>query len=55
MIELTAAGRRRLERARQAAEETEDELLAPLSEAERRRLHSYLTRVAAHACGGRSC
>jgi len=55
MIELTAGGRRRLERARQAAEETEEELLAPLSEAERRRLHSYLTRVAAHACGGRSC
>jgi len=55
MIELTAAGARRLERARHAAEETEDELLAPLSEAERRHLHSYLTRVAAHACGGRSC
>ena len=55
MVELTAAGWRRLERARQAAEETEDELLAPLNEAERRHLHSYLTRVAAHTCGGRSC
>lgn len=55
MLELTPAGARRLERAREAAREAEQELLAPLSEAERRRLESYLSRVAAHACGGRSC
>lgn len=55
MLQLTAAGRRRLERARRAAEEAEEELLAPLSEDERRRLHGYLSRVAAHACAGRSC
>jgi DNA-binding MarR family transcriptional regulator len=55
LVELTAGGRRRLERARQAAEHAEDELLAPLNEAERERLHEYLTRIAAHACGGRSC
>ncbi len=50
LIELTARGRRRLEQARQAAKQVEEDLLAPLGEAERRRLHSYLTRVAAHAC-----
>jgi DNA-binding MarR family transcriptional regulator len=55
LVELTPGGRRRLERARHAAEDAEDELLAPLNEAERERLHDYLTRIAAHACGGRSC
>lgn len=55
ILELTAAGRRRLRRARHAAEEAEQELLAPLSETERRRLHSYLSRMVASACGGRSC
>lgn len=55
IVELTAGGRRRLEHARHTAAEAEQELLEPLSEAERRRLHSYLTRMAAHACGGRSC
>jgi DNA-binding MarR family transcriptional regulator len=55
LVELTPGGRRRLERARHAAEHAEDELLAPLDEAERERLHDYLTRIAAHACGGRSC
>ncbi len=60
LVELTAPGRRRLEQARHAAEQVEEDLLAPLGEDERRRLHSYLNRVAAHACGagrgkGRSC
>ena len=55
LVELTAGGRRRLEHARQAAAHAEEELLAPLNEAERKQLHEYLTRVAAHACGGRSC
>ena len=55
MLRLTAAGRRRLERARHAALAAEQELLEPLSEVERERLHSYLSRMAAHACGGGSC
>jgi DNA-binding MarR family transcriptional regulator len=50
LIELTARGRRRLVQARHAAEQVEEDLLAPLAEAERRRLRSYLTRVATHAC-----
>jgi DNA-binding MarR family transcriptional regulator len=50
LVELTSAGRRRLEAARGAAEQVEHELLAPLSEPERRRLHAYLSRLAAHAC-----
>ncbi|HEV2771781.1 MAG TPA: MarR family transcriptional regulator [Thermoleophilaceae bacterium] len=50
LVGLTARGRRRLEQARHAAEQVEEDLLAPLGEAERRRLHSYLTRVAANAC-----
>lgn len=53
LVELTARGRRRLEQARHAAEQVEEELLAPLAAAERRTLHAYLTRVAAHACAGR--
>ena len=52
LVELTARGRRRLEQARHAAKQVEEDLLAPLGEAERRKLHSYLTRVAAHACAG---
>lgn len=60
LVDLTARGRRRLEQARHAAEQVEADLLAPLDEAERRRLHSYLARVAAHACAagrgkGHSC
>ncbi len=60
LVDLTARGHRRLEQARHLAQEIEDDLLAPLAEDERRGLHSYLTRVAAHACAAgrgsrRSC
>ena len=51
LVELTAGGRHRLEQARHAAEQVEEELLAPLAEDERRTLQAYLTRVAAHSCG----
>jgi MarR family transcriptional regulator, lower aerobic nicotinate degradation pathway regulator len=55
LIDLTAAGRRRLGQARRAAAQAEEDLLAPLTAAERARLHSLLKRVAAHACGSRAC
>jgi DNA-binding MarR family transcriptional regulator len=60
LVELTPKGRRRLDRAEGAAQQVEEDLLAPLNEAERSHLRSYLTRLAAHACApargaGRSC
>lgn len=50
VIKLTAEGTRRLRSAEAAAAEAERELLSPLSAEERRQLHSYLERVAEHAC-----
>jgi DNA-binding MarR family transcriptional regulator len=44
-LEATAAGRRWQEQAERAVEEVEDELLAPLSAAERRQLIGLLQRV----------
>ena len=55
LVELTAAGRRRLARAWHAAEATEQDLLSPLSRAEREQLHASLERLVGHSCGGRRC
>ena len=46
-IHLTRAGRTKLARARQAVKLRADDLLAPLSSAERETLHDLLARVAA--------
>jgi DNA-binding MarR family transcriptional regulator len=55
LVELTAQGGRRLERAKRAALDAERDLLEPLSANERAELHSYLSRLAAHSCGRRAC
>ena len=59
LVELTAAGQRRLARAKRAADAAEQDLLAPLSRAEREQLSGVLERLASHACaadgGGRRC
>ena len=54
LVGLTQDGDRRLLRARQAAEEAEQELLAPLSATERRAFVGVLERLATDACGHRS-
>jgi DNA-binding MarR family transcriptional regulator len=48
VVEMTAAGRKALERARRLSARVEDEFLAPLSEKERAQLHALLRRLAAH-------
>jgi MarR family transcriptional regulator, lower aerobic nicotinate degradation pathway regulator len=55
LVELTPDGKRRLAQAWHAAEATEQELLAPLSPAERDQLHLSLKRLVGHSCGGRRC
>jgi DNA-binding MarR family transcriptional regulator len=60
LVELTQAGRRRLAEAKRAVEAAEQDLLAPLSSAERERFHRTLERLASHGCGhgasrGRAC
>ncbi len=50
IIRLTQAGTKRLRLATAAAAEAERELLSPLSEEERSRLHSYLEQLAEHGC-----
>jgi MarR family transcriptional regulator, lower aerobic nicotinate degradation pathway regulator len=50
LVVLTAAGAAMLRRADRIAAETERELLAPLSGAERAQLRALLARVATHAC-----
>ncbi len=57
VIKLTAEGTRRLRGAESAVADAERELLSPLSAEERRRLSSYLERVAEHGCrpGGGWC
>ena len=60
LVGLTAAGDRRFERARQAVEAAEQDLLAPLSRSERKQFHGVLERLAGHACAasggrGRAC
>ena len=49
-LELTAKGRRAVERAREATGHAERDLLAPLSAAERREFRALLVRLTAHAC-----
>jgi DNA-binding MarR family transcriptional regulator len=57
IVRMTAAGKRALGRLRTLAGTLEDDLLAPLDEAERAQLHALLLRVAQHhmpACGRKS-
>ena len=54
LVVLTANGSKLLRRAERIAAETELELLAPLSSAEREQLSVLLGRLAAHACGHRT-
>jgi DNA-binding MarR family transcriptional regulator len=49
-VELTDAGRRVVERAREATKRAESEVLAPLSPTERREFHALLIRLTAHTC-----
>ena len=59
LLALAPAGAERLNDARAAVEEAEQSLLAPLESSDRRRLHAYLERLAAHTCvrvaKGRKC
>jgi MarR family transcriptional regulator, lower aerobic nicotinate degradation pathway regulator len=61
VVGLTPSGQRRLGRAKRAVEEAELDLLAPLTDGERRELHGLLDRLAGHACTiaaarrGRAC
>ncbi len=57
LIKLTPTGTRRLRSAEAAVAEAERELLSPLSADESRELHTYLERIAEHACrpGGGWC
>jgi DNA-binding MarR family transcriptional regulator len=50
LVELTTAGERRLAQALRAVAAAEQDLLAPLSLAERRLLVGMLERLAGHAC-----
>jgi DNA-binding MarR family transcriptional regulator len=51
VITITAAGRRRLTQLDEVLTRMQDELLAPLSRAERKELGALLTRVLAHHSG----
>jgi len=53
LLELTAKGGRRLGQAEAATMDAERELLAPLTAAERARLHELLGRLAGHSCAPR--
>ena len=53
LVQLTGAGRKRLAGAWRAAEQAEEDLLSPLSPAERAGLHDTLERLVGHACGRR--
>lgn len=55
LVQLTAAGRQRLARAWRAAEAAEEDLLSPLSTAERAQLRDTLERLVGHGCGARRC
>ena len=54
IVQMTAAGRKALERARRLSSELEAEFLSPLTQKERAQLHTLLVRLAADAlprCG----
>jgi DNA-binding MarR family transcriptional regulator len=51
LVELTGAGRRKLAEAKRAVEAAEQDLLAPLSRAERVQFRRTLERLASHGCG----
>jgi DNA-binding MarR family transcriptional regulator len=60
LVELTAEGERRLVEAKRAVQAAEQDLLAPLSEAERVQFKAVLERLASHTCAvtggrGRAC
>lgn len=46
LVQMTAAGKRKLRRLRTLAREQEDDFLEPLSEAEREQLHGLLLKLA---------
>lgn len=52
LVQLTAAGRKRLQTAERAALESENEMLEPLSSSEREQLQGLLARIASHSCSG---
>jgi MarR family transcriptional regulator, lower aerobic nicotinate degradation pathway regulator len=54
VVSLTEAGRRQLDRLQEQLARTQDELLAPLSAADRRRLVELLSRLLAHHEGHQS-
>jgi DNA-binding MarR family transcriptional regulator len=60
-VELTSRGRRAVTVAREATRRAEDDVLGPLSRAERREFHALLVRLTAHTCdrggfgGGSRC
>ena len=49
-VELTSAGRRIVEQAREATRRAESDLLGPLSASERREFRGLLVRLTAHTC-----
>jgi MarR family transcriptional regulator, lower aerobic nicotinate degradation pathway regulator len=51
LVQLTTAGRKRLAGAWSAAEQAEEDLLSPLSPAERDDLRETLERLVGHGCG----
>jgi MarR family transcriptional regulator, lower aerobic nicotinate degradation pathway regulator len=55
LVGLTPAGHSRFVQAKRAVAQSEQDLLAPLSPAEREQLHGLLERLAGHSCapGGR--
>ena len=56
LVGLTSAGHARLAQAKRAVAQAEQDLLSPLSPAERDLLHGLLQRLAGHSCGpGRPC
>jgi DNA-binding MarR family transcriptional regulator len=52
LVGLTPAGQRRLAQAKEAVEAAEQDVLAPLSRAEREQFRRILERLASHGCGG---
>ena len=51
LVKLTSVGRKRLAGAWRAAEQAEEDLLSPLSPAERDNLRDALERLVGHGCG----